>query len=800
MSLQPLDADLNILSALVIPEMQDDLDIIQKLDDEPNDTGGLTASELKAKFDESGNIIKNYLNNTLLPALSDTVAEADERTAAEAARVQAEKQRVAAEQGRVASEEERVTAEARRGTAETNRISAEAGRESSEVLRGRQEEARVSAEGGRVIAEQCRVAAETARVSAEQEREKAEQAREDATNGIVAQATEQAEAAEAAKDAASISASAAKTAQAAIENMEVVATTLSAGNDATVSKGTGSVSGSVKLTFGIPRGNTGEQGPKGDTGPQGPQGKQGVQGPRGIQGEVGPQGSPGPKGETGPRGPGVTSSMVTGDGDLVLTYSDGTQENAGNVIGPAGPRGEKGETGTGLDIKGTFDTLESLQEAVPSPAQGDMYNVGDSAPYTIYMWDTTETPEWRSQGQLQGAPGAPGEKGDPGASAGFGAPIVSVDDGTGTPSAEVSASGPDTAKVFSFAFHNLKGAKGDKGEKGDPGNGSGDMKADGSVPMTGNLQMGMNQITDLGDPIEETDAATKKFVLETAAQKQDKLSGSQGQMVGFDATGKAVAQDTPDIGVSTFHGRKGAVVPQAGDYTAVMVGARPNTWMPDATDVGARPDSWMPSAADVGAIPTVQKGAANGVADLDETGKVPASQLPSYVDDVLEYSSLTAFPATGEAGKIYVAQDTNRTYRWGGTNYVEISASLALGETSSTAYRGDRGKVAYDHSQIVAGNPHGTTAQDIGAVPTTRTINGKALSTNIELTADDVGALDQDTADERYKQPATSSTDGQMPAQDKVKLDAYVPTGILISADNQKPVVVNGAILITYEA
>ena len=92
MSLQPLDADLNILSALVIPEIQDDLDIIQKLDDEPNDTGGLTASELKAKFDESGNIIKNYLNNTLLPAISDTVAEADERTAAEAARVQAEKQ------------------------------------------------------------------------------------------------------------------------------------------------------------------------------------------------------------------------------------------------------------------------------------------------------------------------------------------------------------------------------------------------------------------------------------------------------------------------------------------------------------------------------------------------------------------------------------------------------------------------------------------------------------------------------------------------------------------------------------
>ena len=95
-------------------------------------------------------------------------------------------------------------------------------------------------------------------------------------------------------------------------------------------------------------------------------------------------------------------------------------------------------------------------------------------------------------------------------------------------------------------------------------------------------------------------------------------------------------------------------------------------------------------------------------------GKVPASQLPSYVDDVLEYANSAAFPVTGESGKIYVAQDTNKTYRWSGSAYVEISASLALGETSSTAYRGDRGKTAYDHSQITTGNPHGTTKSDLG--------------------------------------------------------------------------------------
>ena len=141
------------------------------------------------------------------------------------------------------------------------------------------------------------------------------------------------------------------------------------------------------------------------------------------------------------------------------------------------------------------------------------------------------------------------------------------------------------------------------------------------------------------------------------------------------------------------------------------------------------------------------KGAANGVAELDASGKVPSSQLPSYVDDVLEYENLSSFPTTGEAGKIYVAKDTNKTYRWTGSTYASTNEGLALGETSSTAYRGDRGKVAYDHSQSTHArtdatkteasstngnikingtettvythpgsgtNPHGTTKSDVG--------------------------------------------------------------------------------------
>jgi hypothetical protein len=104
------------------------------------------------------------------------------------------------------------------------------------------------------------------------------------------------------------------------------------------------------------------------------------------------------------------------------------------------------------------------------------------------------------------------------------------------------------------------------------------------------------------------------------------------------------------------------------------------------------------------------KGVANGLAELDSTGKVPAAQLPSYVDDVVNgyyYATDGKFyndaghtsQITPETGKIYISVDTNISYRWGGSSYVSIGTTLALGETSATAYRGDRGKIAYDHSQ-----------------------------------------------------------------------------------------------------
>lgn len=122
-------------------------------------------------------------------------------------------------------------------------------------------------------------------------------------------------------------------------------------------------------------------------------------------------------------------------------------------------------------------------------------------------------------------------------------------------------------------------------------------------------------------------------------------------------------------------------------------------------------------------LDAAKKGATNGVAELDSTGKVPSAQLPSFVDDVVEgYLSGGKFykesahttQITGESGKIYVDLTTGKTYRWSGSAFVEISQSLALGETSTTAYRGDRGKTAYDHSLKTSGNPHGVTKSDVG--------------------------------------------------------------------------------------
>lgn len=265
MSLTPLNKDMNVISSLVIPELGDDMNIIQKLDDEPNDVGGLTAAELKAKFDEAGLAIKAYLNTVLIPALSGTVAEEEirrqgeaERRRAESERVAAELEREMAEKIRVDRESGRVVSETARTTAETARAEAETRRRTAEEARARDEQARTTAEGERTTAEQARQTAETARAqaetgreTAERKRDAAEQARENATTGILAQGAVQVQ-------SAANSAAAAERAKEAILSMGVQAQTLAPGAEATVTKHqTGDV---MELTYGIPRGEKGEPG------------------------------------------------------------------------------------------------------------------------------------------------------------------------------------------------------------------------------------------------------------------------------------------------------------------------------------------------------------------------------------------------------------------------------------------------------------------------------------------------------------------------------------------------------------
>lgn len=157
------------------------------------------------------------------------------------------------------------------------------------------------------------------------------------------------------------------------------------------------------------------------------------------------------------------------------------------------------------------------------------------------------------------------------------------------------------------------------------------------------------------------------------------------------------------------------------------------------------------------------KGQPGGLAELDSTGKVPAVQLPSYVDDVLEFSTKAQFPQTGETGKIYVAKDTNLTYRWTGTQYLEISQSLALGETPSTAYPGDKGKANRDALNSM---PTKLTSY---LTPTTST--GELVKINYKYAAKDglnYGPLQDDNID---IPSATTTNAGAMSAIDKGRLD-----------------------------
>ena len=277
------------------------------------------------------------------------------------------------------------------------------------------------------------------------------------------------------------------------------------------------------------------------------------------------------EGETLPAGSSVTVTKTTSpEGNLLF------------VIGvPQGIQGDKGETGeTGATgpqgVSVTNATVNEDGDLVITLSAGEPINAGS----------------------VIGPQGIQGEVGPTGASV----DRIERTSGTGA---------PGTTDTYTVYLTNGQTGGTFQVYNGSDGTGSGDFMADGSVPMTGDLQMGGNKITNLAEPTDNTDAASKEYVDDTITVSlvgNYIPAGQKGQANGvasLDNSGKVPNEQLPPMDyVPTSRTVNGHALSADVALDAEDVGARPNTWTPSAEDVGARPATWTPSAADVGAVPT----------------------------------------------------------------------------------------------------------------------------------------------------------------------------------------------------
>lgn len=200
----------------------------------------------------------------------------------------------------------------------------------------------------------------------------------------------------------------------------------------------------------------------------------------------------------------------------------------------------------------------------------------------------------------------------------------------------------------------------------------------------------------------------------------------------------------------------------AGTYKSVTVDAK------GRVTTGTNPTT-LAGYGITDAINVSQKGVANGVATLDASGLVPASQLPAYVDDVLEFANLAAFPATGATGVIYVALDTNKTYRWSGSAYIYITSGAVdsvAGKTGVvTLVKGDVGLSLVDNTADASKNVLSatklTTARTIsltGDVTGSVSFDGSANASIVATIAANSVALGTDTTGNYAATVAVSGT------------------------------------------
>lgn len=402
---------------------------------------------------------------------------------------------------------------------------------------------------------------------------------------------------------------------------------------------------------------------------------------KGTKGDTGNKGDTGDTGPVGPQGVSVVTAQINEQGHLIITLSEGEPIDAGDATGPIGPQGIQGEAG---------ESVGSIQRTSGTGAPGTtdtytMYSTDGSqiGTFTVYNGTNgTGAGDFMADGSvpMTGALDMGGQR-----VTNVGAPTASTD---AVRQSDLKAVSDEVADIISgtTAITIPAATKAKRGGviigEGLSVTEDGTVSADDQLPTGGTRGQVLTQGTtgpewqdapsglpDGGAPgqvltqgesgPEWTNAPaplpsggeTGQVLTKTAdgAAWDDVPSdlpsgGTDGQILTKTADGVAW-EDAPEGGVTSFKGRTGAVTPQEGDYTAGMVGARPDTWTPSAADVGAvptsrtvngkalsqdinltadnvgaRPSTWTPTASDVGAIPNPSGGTAGQILEKTATG------------------------------------------------------------------------------------------------------------------------------------------------------------------------------------
>lgn len=381
-----------------------------------------------------------------------------------------------------------------------------------------------------------------------------------------------------------------------------------------------------------------------------------------------------------------------------LTILDGAR-------GEVGPQGPEGPQGRSFSIQSQFGSEEDLRTAHPTGEEGEAYLVGnDTDTPDLWYWDVEES-DWVSYGPLKGAQGP---KGDPGESP----EVTVVENGDDVYKLKIKT------KTSEYTTPNLKGKDGDKSPDDHMDSESRNSVENGVL------------VTEFAKKQDKTLSSSIEIGSTTATTVEEALSALNDKTVDVDtsldgSSNNPIANSTVTNGLNSKQPKTLSSSMTVGETEVTTVEGALTALNNKTVDVDATIDSGSNNPISNSAVSDalgnkVDKsslGAANGVAELDSNGYVPSSQLPSYVDDIVEcyYDAETekiykdsefTKEITPEDGKIYVDKDTNALWRWTGSILVSPGSAnaLSLGETAQTAYRGDRGKIAYDDSQTNKSN------------------------------------------------------------------------------------------------